>query len=307
MMLLSDQQQHDHVGLSIIEAPVPDIEGGRRAFIRALGLGAIGTAIVASTGIVPAASQTAPSDTDILNFALNFEYLGAEFYLRASVGQGLTDGEISGTGRLGPVAGGRQVGFATDYIRNFANELAVDERGHVQTLRRALGSAAIARPAIDLGTAFSQAAFGAGLVPAGGTFDPFANENNFLQAAFLFEDVCVTALAGAAPLLQSKANLATAAGFLAVESYQAGALRLLLSARGFGAQTVAISDARDRLDGPGDDDQGAVMNGVSNLTPTDATGLAFARTPQQVLQIAYLNTNRTPAGFFPNGVNGNIQ
>jgi hypothetical protein len=71
----------------------------------------------------------------------------------------------------------------------------------------------------------------------------------------------------------------------------------------------AISDARDRLDGPDDLDQGIVMNGKANIVPSDADGRAFARTPQQVLRIVYL-TDRAGVGgggIFPNGMNGNIR
>lgn len=295
------------------QAPKPlDIDGGRRGFIQGLGLGVAGAAILGSSGLTPAAAQQAPAltDTDIVNFALNFEYLGAEFYLRASVGQGLSDAEVNGDtslGALGPVAGGRQVQFATNYLAAFANELAVDERAHVNTLRTTLGSSAIARPAIDLSFAFTLAARGAGLIGPNDIFDAFANENNFLQAAFIFEDVCVTALTGAAPLLQSKAVLATASGFLGVESYQAGAIRTFLASRGFFQAAGQISDSRDLNDGPGDDDQGIGDGATVNITPTDVNGLVFARTPQQVLQIAYLNPQKQPTGFFPNGVNGTIK
>lgn len=286
-----------------------DASCGRRAFIQALGLGAAGAAILGG-GVLPASAQSV-TDLDIANFALNFEYLGAEFYLRASVGQGLSDAEVAGSGTLGPVSGGRQITFATRYIGNFANELARDERGHVQTLRstitNVLGGTPIARPAIDLAFAFTLAARAAGLVGPNATFDPYANENNFLQAAFIFEDVCVTALAGAAPLIRNKTFLATSSGFLATESYQAGALRTFLYSRNFLQQAGQISAARDAVDGPQVDDQGIGDNATINITPTDVNGLAFARTPQQVLQVAYLNASRTPSGFFPNGVNGNIR
>ena len=210
-------------------------------------------------------------------------------------------------GPLGPVAGGRQVQFATYYLAAFANELAVDERAHVNTLRASLGSNAIARPAIDLSFAFTLAARGAGVIGPNDTFDAFANENNFLLSAFIFEDVCVTALAGAAPLLKSKATLATASGFLGVESYQAGAIRTFLTQRGFFQQAGLISAARAKNDGTGNDDQG-ISDGKTtfNITPTDVNGLVFARTPQQVLKVAYLNPQGTPTGFFPNGVNGTI-
>ena len=302
---------HDHDTLRRANGAGTSVARSRRAFIQALGLGAVGAAILSTNTTSAVAQSAALTDLDIANFALNFEYLGAEFYLRASVGQGLSNAEITGTGILGPVAGGRQIAFDTQLIRNFANELARDERGHVQSLRATitdvLGGTPIARPAIDLAFAFTLAARSAGLVGPNDTFDPFANENNFLQAAFIFEDTCVTALAGAAPLISNKTFLQNASGFLATESYQAGAIRTFLYSRNLLQPAGLISAARDALDGPQVDDQGIGDNDTINITPTDVDGLVFARTPQQVLRIAYLNPNGTPTGFFPEGVNGMIR
>ena len=296
--------------IRLADGPGVSVAQGRRGFIQALGLAGIGAAILGGS-VTTASAQAAPSDLDIANFALNFEYLGAEFYLRASVGRGLTDAEVSGSGALGPVSGGRQINFATQYIANFANELARDERAHVNSLRatitNVLGGTPIARPAIDLAFAFTLAARSAGLIGPNDTFDPYANENNFLQAAFIFEDVCVSALAGAAPLIRNKTFLANASGFLATESYQAGAIRTFLYSRNLLQQAGLISSARDAVDGPQADDQGIGDNATINITPTDVDGLVFARTPQQVLRVAYLNANGTPTGFFPNGTNGTIR
>jgi hypothetical protein len=71
-----------------------------------------------------------------------------------------------------------------------------------------------------------------------------------------------------------------------------------------------ISDLRDAADGPGDKDQGVVLNGAFNLVPSDANGVVFSRTTSEVLRIVYLTPGATPAsrgGFFPNGVNGTIR
>ena len=46
---------------------------------------------------------------------------------------------------------------------------------------------------------------------------------------------------------------------------------------------------------------------IETLVPSGAYNIAFARTPAEVLAIVYLGSPSTPGGFFPNGVNGNIQ
>jgi hypothetical protein len=283
-----------------------NLEAGRRAFLGAVGLGVVGAALF-NPGSVKSAFAQSVTDVDIFNFALNLEYLEAEFYLRASVGQGLANAEVTGTGTLGPVSGGRAVPFATQAIANYANEIARNERAHVNTLRAALGSNAVARPAIDLNLAFTFAARAAGLAGPNDNFDAFANETNFLLAAFIFEDVGVTAYNGAAPLIKDPANLAGAASILAVEASHAGIIRTILYSRGLFSQAQAISNARDSLDGASDDDQGIGDATTSNLTPVDERGLVYARTPQQVLNIVYLNPNGQPTGFFPNGLNGTVR
>jgi hypothetical protein len=50
-------------------------------------------------------------DSAILNFALNLEYLEAEFDSHAVHGEGLPEDMTHGTGQRGPVEGGREVGF----------------------------------------------------------------------------------------------------------------------------------------------------------------------------------------------------
>jgi Ferritin-like domain len=248
------------------------------------------------------------SDRTILNFALNLEYLEAEFYSYAVHGEGLPEDMTHGTGHRGPVEGGRQVGFQSRSIRQFAAEIARDEYEHVAFFRSALGSAAVARPAINIRQSFTDAALAAGLIKAGQTFDVFANEDNFLRGAFLFEDVGVSAFKGAAPLISSKTYLDAAAGILAVEAYHAGSIRTELYNRGLAKAADAISNARDSLDGKSDDDQGPTRHGRVNIQPTDKNGLAFGRNTGQVLNIVYLNPKKgvKSGGFFPHGLNGAI-
>lgn len=291
----------------------------RRYFFRTMAGGAAAVATGAFFMAGSANAQAAgPSDNDILNFALNLEYLEAQFYSFAATGAGLPNSKLTGTGPQGAVIGGRKVNFTDPIVAAYAKEIAQDEVAHVDFLRGALGSAAVSSPAIDIGSdpngAFSNAARAAGLVGPGVAFDPYANDENFLLGAFVFEDVGVTAYKGAAPLITSKAYLEAAAGLLAVEAYHAGLVRTTLYGKGIATPSLrsaadAISNARDSLDGPSDLDQGITGTAdTSNIAPLDADGLAFSRTTGQVLNIVYLNQLAIDrGGFFPAGVNGPIK
>ena len=286
----------------------------RRRFLKsagAAGLGVVGASVAgALTG--PAASAAADaansiSDGAVLNFALNLEYLEAEFYSNAVHGHGLPDSFTHGKGRRGSVEGGRKVHFGSKKVHQIAQEIARDEYDHVRFLRAALGSAAVARPTINIRKSFTDAAIAAGLIKAGETFDVYANEDNFLLGAFIFEDVGVTAYKGAAPLISNKTYLSAAAGILAVEAYHAATVRTLLYDRGLAKDANAISAARDSLDGPSNDDQGITRDGRANIVPTDSNSLVYGRTTGHVLNIVYLTPDKaTSGGFFPHGVNGTI-
>ncbi|MEU4520289.1 hypothetical protein AB0F52_16520 [Amycolatopsis sp. NPDC024027] len=97
-------------------------------------------------------------------------------------------------------------------------------------------------------------------------------------------------------------------GILAVEAYHAATIRSALYQRGDARATVKLSDARDSLDGASDDDQGVIdSHGNANIVPTDASGIASSRSPGQVLNIVYLTPQAaTSGGFFPQGVNGEV-
>ena len=207
-------------------------------------------------------------------------------------------------------------------VAQYAREIAADERAHVDFLRSAIGDTRVAQPAIDISAnpngAFSNAARAAGLVGPGVAFDPYASDENFLLAAFIFEDVGVTAYKGASPLISNKTFLEAAAGILAVEAYHAALVRTTLYAKGLTAPTLidateAISKARDDLDGVTDLDQGVRASGTglatnSNIAPLDADGIAYSRSAGQVLNIVYLNRAAvTGGGFFPSGVNGTLR
>ncbi len=259
-----------------------------------------------STPVTP--PTTTLTDADYLNFALNLEYLEAEFYLRASTGNGLSSTD-AGSG-AGTVTGGAQVQFVTSAYANYANMIAQDELNHVRLLRAALGSSAVARPNIDLTAGFNAVASAAGI---GSTFNAFADENSFLVGAFAFEDVGVTAYTGAAAALTVAANLNAAAGIQAVEAYHAGIIRTIIA----GAASVSgasqayltaanqISVLRGTLGGGNE-----TTLSINSIVAADTTNaIAFARTTDNVLHIVYgaaPGAGVKSGAFFPNGLNGNI-
>jgi succinate dehydrogenase/fumarate reductase cytochrome b subunit len=174
-----------------------------------------------------------------------------------------------------------------------------------------LGSGAVAFPNIDVGigpnNAFSTLAVAAGLIQKGQTFNPYADDVSFLLGASIFEDVGVTAYAGAAALIGTPAYVTAAACILAVEAYHSGAIRTLLADIGAGAAFDQISALRATLSGA-QDEVGILIPGNNyNFVPTDSNSLVFRRTTSQVLNVVYGNTSATPGLFFPNGLNGNIR
>jgi rubrerythrin len=218
-----------------------------RAAMQAVG----GMMVAAAAGLALASSAKAqagtPTDADVLNFALNLEYLEAEFYVQAAFGRSLSAADSGGTTSA---TGARKVNFTAD-IQQQVQEIANDEEAHVRFLRSALGGAAVARPTIDLSPAvWTAAARAAGLIAQNDTttvFDPYANELFFLHGAFVFEDVGVTAYKGAAPLITNKEFLSAAAGILAVEAYHAAEIRTLLYRNRNASRWAETSSRSSRL------------------------------------------------------------
>lgn len=249
----------------------------RRSFVKKLGLAASAIGAMGTLGESTASAQSV-ADTEILNFALNLEFLEAEFYTVATTGKTLEQAGYNVGSNAGPTTGGKQVSFSNSLVFTsaVANEIAADERAHVELLLRVLGSSAIQKPAIYLD------ALGFG----------FGSENDFLKLARILEDIGVTAYASAAPLLSS-ATIGTAARILAAEAQHVANLRLQIARLNISAAPAL--DGADILPPPSNPSQYFSLN---------SKGLCEMRTPPQVLYLAYGGPNLSAGGFFPTGANG---
>ncbi|MFY9740764.1 MAG: ferritin-like domain-containing protein [Candidatus Sulfotelmatobacter sp.] len=322
----------------------------RRKFLAGVGAGAGAVAAINLAGcsnnpvpspVITPSPSSSYTDDDILNFALNLEYLEAQFYLYAATGAGLQASDTT-AGSASPyqTAGTVTVGSAaavpglTPAQQQIINEIAYEEQEHVRFLRSALGSAAVPMPDIDL-SFFGPLAETAKITTSAtgsGAFNPFSTFDYFLVGGFIFEDVGVTAYSGAAPLISpagvAAGYLTAAAGILAVEAYHAGYIRTSLTAGAMaaGSETAypylssanLVEDLRAALtvgDSAAPSTTGSVetlLTLPTNLTtpssivpasPTTAVG--FARTVNQVLHIVYgsATVGVNSGGFFPSGIN----
>ncbi len=258
----------------------------RRSLLRTIGVAgaALGTAAVTTRKLE--AQQSGPTVVDVLQFALNLEYLESEFYTTATMGTTIDQVGIgiTGAGETGPTYGWNRVNFANNLVFSgqIAMQIGEDERAHVTLLRTALQAAGvtpIAKPTINLG------ALGIG----------FANLAQFLTLARIFEDIGVTAYGGAAalPFVGNSPYIGTAARILATEAEHAGNIRLQL------ARLNVASPTLDSVDIP------PPPSGSDFISADNVSGLTAVRTPGQVLYLAYGNAaNATSGGFFPAGANG---
>ena len=282
------------------------------------------------------------TDSEVLNFALNLEYLEAQYYLYAATGTGLSASDTAApsgyTGKFkeGAVTVGNAAAVPglTSAQQEILNEIAYEEQAHVKFLRSALGAAANPMPDIDL-SFFGPLAVAATITTAAtgtGSFNPFSSFDYFLVGAFIFEDVGVTAYLGAATLISAAGvtagYLSAAAGILAVEAYHAAYIRTSLTGRAIAAGSASaypylgaanlVAALRATLtvgnsaapSTPGSVETKLVLP-TSVSTPSAIvaasadTAVGFARTVDQVLHIVYGSPTVGVAkgGFFPSGAN----
>ncbi|MGI4736429.1 MAG: ferritin-like domain-containing protein [Janthinobacterium lividum] len=152
---------------------------------------------------------------DILNFALKLEYLEMYFYQQRTTLVGISSVNAAAL-----------------------SHIATDETNHVAFLRSALGSNAIAAPAV------TQFDFTGGRGGTGGPFSDYrTNPATYLALAESLEDTGIRAYKGAAPLTALMANktvLTAALGIHAVEARHSAQIRAMRRA---GASSSTPSQA----------------------------------------------------------------
>jgi len=170
--------------------------GGSMAGIIAAGSIPAALALLARDG---AAQGTIPAEVaDLLNFALKLEYLESELYTRG----------LAASGLIPP----------SD--RPVFTQIAKHEAAHVALIKSTLGTAAIAKPAIDL--------------TARGTFgDVLSNYVTFKVVAQALEDTGVRAYQGQAVALMGSSVLPTALRIHSVEARHAAQVRRLRGQKGW--------------------------------------------------------------------------
>ena len=254
----------------------------RRGFLGSM----MAAAAIATVGAGEARAQAGVPIVDVLNFALNLEYLEANFYLYASTGTGLSS-SLNGNGTAVQGAPGKLPLDANTLA--VCQALAQDEVAHIADLRSAiasLGGTAIPQPLINL------SANGA-----------ITTQAQFISAARQFTALGGSAYIGGAQLLVSNpAVLTTASQILGAEGQHAGVLAYLAISQGINSPKI---DAQD-----------LPPSATSYFTADPTRALSPLRTPSQVLGVAYRVSTAgtvnppsgvTVGGFFPNGFNGNVK
>ena len=282
----------------------------RRHFLAALGMSgaAAGAGLVGcSTTSTPVVSTTTAgaAQVNVLNFILNFKYLEASFYASITTGGDLAASLTNGSGAVTGAPGKLTfTGTNANQITDMLNEIYYDEKNHVTTLLNLLGSSSVPRPAINLGAYATITA------------------TNALSIARMLEDVGVTAITGSITGL-STSNATFASQILGVESFHAGALRLVsiqnpsiaayAKADSVDVAPIDLGSAAAAAAGPTANGGMFATAGSTTSSTTNPAGFAFTRTTSQVLAIAYgtggtlAASGASSGGFFPSGVNGVIK
>ncbi|XP_030451546.2 ferritin-like catalase Nec2 [Syzygium oleosum] len=263
------------------------------------------------------------SDVDRVQFAMNLEFLEAEFFLFGSLGQGL-DSIAPYLAQGGPPPVGGAKANLEPIARRITEEFGYQEVGHLRAIYTRVGG--IQRPLLNLSAQNFETIFdlavGHKLQPP---FNPYRNTVNFLLASYLIPYVGLVGYVGTIPFLESYNSKSLVASLLGVESGQDAVLRTLLYERAeekvepydmtVAEFTSRLSMLRNELAMCGLKDEGIMVpkelgaenRTTSNVLSADTYSLSYSRTPPEILRIVYgSGSEYKPGGFYPDGGNGRI-
>ncbi|XP_058096161.1 ferritin-like catalase Nec2 [Magnolia sinica] len=269
------------------------------------------------------AESISQCEVELLQFALNLEYLETEFFLSGALGHGL-DIVAPDLARGGsPPIGGQKANLGF-FVRDIIIQFAYQEVGHLREIQQMVGG--FPRPLMDLSsTNFAKImtkAMGAPLHPP---FDPYLNDINFLLASYLIPYVGLTAYVGTMPYLNSTSIKRLVASLLAVKSGQDAVIRSLLYRHALqpiypytsnvAELTNRLSALRNRLSRSSNKDQGLLVSphgwiggsSSGNIIYSNNNSIAYWRFPRETLRILYGTGHEDrPGGFFPIGTKGAV-
>lgn len=282
----------------------------------------------ATTAAVPP-SYTA-TDADWMTLSLQVHYLLAAYLQRGLDGSTISASLVGGSGSAGTVSGGRQASLTDPVVIATLREVTTATVARIAFLRRTLGNATSAQPAINIaggqGSPFQAISVtAANAATATSFFDPYASDTDFLLGGVALFAVATSLSAYIAGMVSSTSRASFGAVSAAVAANDS-ALRNALFVRAAkesttppaGGQTTfarasTMSTARNSYDGPSNLDQnvgdfGGGGDFTANSAITDANGVQVRRSPEQALGVLYASSTSVSSGaFFPNGINGTIR
>ncbi|RYR12599.1 hypothetical protein Ahy_B04g070067 isoform G [Arachis hypogaea] len=236
------------------------------------------------------------SDADLIEVALNLEYLEAEFFLYGAEGYGL-DVVNPNLTEGGPSPIGGKIADLSPLIKDIIFQFGLQEVGHLRAIKSTVRG--FSRPLLNISSAiFGQIinnAFGKRLEPP---FDPYANDINYLIASYVIPYVGLNGYVGANPLLQKRRDEIVIPYKVSVTEF-----------------TNRISNLRNKLGREGIKDEGLVVpkelgaegEVTGNILSANDYSLSYPRTPKEILRIVYgTGDEHVPGGFYPLGANGTI-
>ncbi|KAF6134046.1 hypothetical protein GIB67_038337 [Kingdonia uniflora] len=263
-------------------------------------------------------------DIEMLQFALNLEYLKAEFFLYGALGYGLDTVAPRLTGGGSSPIGAEKANLQW-FIRDIIIQFAYQDVGHISAIQDMVGR--FPRPLMDLSAQrFAQWMDNAIGKPLQPPFNPYLNDINFLLGSYLLPYISLTYYVGANAYLNNTKARQLLAGIMAVEAGQDAVIRTLLYERAlhplypYGLNVAEITDRlstlRDLLGRTNSNKDDGIIGRLrgrregltrGNIINANSNYVAFSRTPLEILSILYGTGSEIRAGgFFPVGANGTI-